>query len=80
MHQQLAASYEDNSRHISHPRPAVSQWPLRKLPAWLQLLVAVTVTGYCGAICAAAADTRVQAGQLRLFVLVGASEGEYRHK
>jgi diguanylate cyclase (GGDEF)-like protein len=70
MYQQLAASHEDNSRHISHPCPAVSQWPLRRLPAWLQLLVAVTVTGYCAAICAAAADTRVQAGQLRLFALL----------
>jgi diguanylate cyclase (GGDEF)-like protein len=52
----------------------VSRWPLRELPRWLQVLVAVLVTGYCGAICASAAVTRVQAGQLRLFaVLVACS-------
>lgn len=45
----------------------VSRWPLWEFPRWLQVLVAVLVTGYCGAIGAAAAVTRVQAGQLRLF-------------
>jgi diguanylate cyclase (GGDEF)-like protein len=55
---------------VESVRRTVSQWPLWELPAWLQLLVAVVVTGYCAAICAAAVATRVQAGQLRMFALL----------
>ncbi len=51
-------------------RDTVSRWPLRELPRWLQTLVAVVVTGYCGAICASAAVTRMHAGQLRLFAIL----------
>ncbi len=51
-------------------RQAVSQWPVRELPPWLQVVVAGVVTGYCGAICAAAVVTRVHTGQLRLFAIL----------
>lgn len=51
-------------------RRAVSNWSLRELPRWLQVLVAGVVTGYLGAICASAAATRVQAGQLGIFALL----------
>jgi diguanylate cyclase (GGDEF)-like protein len=55
-------------------RDTGSRWCLRELPRWLQALVAVVVTGYFGAICASAAVTRFQTGQLRLFaVLVACS-------
>jgi hypothetical protein len=43
-----------------------AQWPIRGLPRWRQVLVA----GYCVAICAAVAVTRVQASQLRLFAIL----------
>ena len=49
---------------------AVSRWQLWRLPRWLQVLVAGTVTGYAASICAAATLTRVHGGQLRLFVLL----------
>jgi len=51
-------------------RRSVSRWPLWELPRWLQALVAGAVAVYCAAACAALALTRVQAGQLRLFVLL----------
>ena len=51
-------------------RRSVSRWPLWELPRWLQALVAGVVAVYCAAACAALALTRVQAGQLRLFVLL----------
>ena len=51
-------------------RRSVSRWPLWELPRWLQALVAGVVAVYCAATCAALALTRVQAGQLRLFVLL----------
>jgi diguanylate cyclase (GGDEF)-like protein len=47
-----------------------AQWPIRELPRWLQVLVAGVVAGYCVAICASVAATRVQAGQLRLFAIL----------
>ena len=68
--QRPAASYEDNSRHGSHPPAAVSEWPLWELPHWHQVLVAGVVGVYCAATCAAVALTRVQAGQLRLFAVL----------
>jgi hypothetical protein len=51
-------------------RRSVSRWPLWELPRWLQALVAGMVAVYCAAVCAALALTRVQAGQLQLFVLL----------
>ena len=51
-------------------REAVSDWPLWKLPRWLQVLVAGVVASYCGAVAVAIAFTRVQAGQLWLFGLL----------
>lgn len=51
-------------------RGAVSDWPLWKLPRWLQVLVAGVVALYCGAVAVAIANTRVQAGQLWLFGLL----------
>jgi diguanylate cyclase (GGDEF)-like protein len=51
-------------------RQAVAKWALWELRPWLQVLVVSIVTGYCGAICAAAAVTRIQTGQLRLFALL----------
>lgn len=51
-------------------RRAVSGWPLWKLSRRLQVLVVGVVAAYCAAIAAAAAVTRVQAGQMRLFALL----------
>src|SRR3984957_8761978 len=51
-------------------RRSVSRWPLWELPRWLQALVVGVVAVYCAAVCAALALTRVQVGQLRLFVLL----------
>jgi diguanylate cyclase (GGDEF)-like protein len=51
-------------------RQAVSQWRLWELPRRLQLLITAVVTAYCAAICAAVTATRVQAGQVRLFMVL----------
>jgi diguanylate cyclase (GGDEF)-like protein len=51
-------------------RRAVSRWPLWELPSWLQVLVAGVVTGYCAAVCAAVATTRLQEGQLEVFAVL----------
>jgi diguanylate cyclase (GGDEF)-like protein len=48
----------------------VSRWQLRELPLWFQILITGVVAAYIGAVCAAAAVTRVQAGQLRLFTVL----------
>jgi diguanylate cyclase (GGDEF)-like protein len=64
------AGWESRGAVLGSARGSVSQWPLRKLPRWLQALVATVVTVYCGAICAAVAVTSVHAGQLRLFAIL----------
>ena len=51
-------------------RGAVSDWPLWKLPRWLQVLVTSVVALYCGAVAVAIAVTSVHAGQLWLFGLL----------
>ena len=51
-------------------RRSVSHWSLWDLPRWTQTLVVGVVAVYCAAVCAAAAVTPVQAGQLRLFGLL----------
>jgi diguanylate cyclase (GGDEF)-like protein len=55
---------------VQSVRRAISQCPLWDLPRWLQVLVVSVLTIYCGAICASAVGTRVQAGQLRVFVIL----------
>jgi diguanylate cyclase (GGDEF)-like protein len=47
-----------------------AQWPIRELPRWRQVLVVGVVTGYCVAICASLAATRVQASQVGLFAIL----------
>lgn len=51
-------------------RRVVSQWALWDLPRWLQILVAGIIAAYCAAIAAAVAVTPVQAGQVRLFMVL----------
>lgn len=51
-------------------RRHILQWPLWRLPRWLQVMVAAVITAYCAAIATAAVVTPVQAGQLRLFALL----------
>jgi diguanylate cyclase (GGDEF)-like protein len=48
----------------------VTGWPLWDLPRWLRLLIAVLVPAYGAAIAAAAAVTRIRAGDLRLFAVL----------
>jgi diguanylate cyclase (GGDEF)-like protein len=55
---------------VQSMRRTISQCPLWNLPRWLQVLAVSVLTIYCGAICASAAATKVQASQLRVFVIL----------
>jgi diguanylate cyclase (GGDEF)-like protein len=55
---------------VGSVRRALSQWPLRGLPRWLQVLVSCIIAVYCAAIGSAAAITPLRAGQLRLFAIL----------
>ena len=55
---------------LESARRAVSDWPLRDLPRWLQVLVAGVVALYLGAVSVAVAVAHVEAAQLWLFGLL----------
>src|ERR1700734_1187878 len=55
---------------LESARGAVSDWPLRDLPGWLQVLVAGVVTLYLAAVSVAVAYAHVEAAQLWLFGLL----------